>query len=632
MAAIDDLIADARSYSSNIVGQAQTALDSASRQVSAVGYLIPNFRPVDLPATPPADIALDAPKLNTVNLDLPPEPANNLVFQDIPALDAGSVPSLKATTPTLQLPSAPSQYAGFFEVAPTLNTNLAFPDPPAELLNPLIQAPTLPNRVEPTKPQILLPSFDAVAPTGFPVAPTDYEARYAAAYRDAAPSTIAMIDGYVDAQLTQWNPRFHEQMGRIENQLAKYLEGGTGFAPAVENAIYERARGKNDAEARRVRDTAYQEAAGRGFTLPPGALMAAVQTARQSGADNNARAATEITVLQAEIEQKNLQFAVSTSVNLRQSMVNATLSYMGNLISINGQALDYAKSILGAVIEVYNTAVRAFSLKLDAYRAEAAVYDTRLKAALASLELYEAEIKALEALTNIDRAKVDVYKARIDALQAFASVYRAQIEAVQGRANLEKLKMELFQVKVQAHTAQVQAKNSEWQGYSAAIEGETAKVKIFASQVDAFQAEVGGYSAGVNAKSKAVEAAALTNKARSDQVIAASNVFETIVRARGEKVRITLENQRQEIVSFQAQLNALVAQAQVKNEYYKSTSTVGIANAELQMKAMLGEGNSRRDFGDSIASLGSSVAQIYGQQASAAMSGINTLASLNLNQ
>ena len=632
MAVIDSLIADARSYSSNIVSQAQTALDSASRQVSAVGYLIPNFRPVELPAAPPSSISLVAPTLDKVTLDLPTEPANNLVFQDIPALDAGSVPSLKATTPTLQLPSAPSQYAGFFEVAPTLNTNLAFPDPPAELLNPMIQAPTLTNRVEPTKPQILLPSFDAVAPTGLPVAPTDYEARYAAAYRDAAPSTIAMIDGYVDAQLTQWNPRFHEQMGRIENQLAKYLEGGTGFAPAVENAIYERARGKNDADARRVRDTAYQEAAGRGFTLPPGALMAAVQTARQSGSDNNARAATEITVLQAEMEQKNLQFAVSTSVNLRQSMVSATLSYMGNLVSINGQALDYAKSILGAVIEVYNTAVRAFSLKLDAYRAEAAVYDTRLKAALASLEVYKAEIQVLEALTNVDRAKVDVYKARIDALQAFASVYRAQIEAVQGRANLEKLKMELFQVKVQAHTAQVQAKNSEWQGYSAAIEGETAKVKIFASQVDAYQAEVGGYSAGVNAKSKIVEAAALTNKARSDQFAATVNAFQTVVQARGEKARITLENQRQEIISFQAQLQALVAQAQVKNEYYKSTSTVGIANAELQMKAMLGEGDSRRNFGDSIARLGSSVAQIYGQQASAAMSGINTLASLNLNQ
>lgn len=624
--AVADLISSAQSYATGVLGNAKAALDSASSQVSAVGFLIPNLTPVELPEAPPTSVNTTLPTLDTVTLDLPMEPASNLVFQDIPALEAGIAPVLTAIAPTITLPTAPAQLSGFNEQAPSLNLNIAFPEPSQELLNPLIQAPFLTSRSEPVKPQVLLPSFDAVTPTGMPDAPTDYEARYAAAYRDTAPSTIAMVGGYVDAQLTKLNPRFHEQMGRIEAQLAIYLNGGTGLAPAVENAIYERARGKNDADARRVRDAAYQEAAGRGFTLPTGALMAAVQVARQSGADNNARAATEITVLQAEMEQKNLQFAVTTSLNLRQTMVNATLAYMGNLVSINGQALEYAKTVLSAVIEVYNTAARAFGLKLDAYRAEASVYDTRLKAALASLDVYREEIKALEALTNVDRAKVDIYKARIDSLQALASVYRAQIEAVQGRASLEKLKMELFQTKVQAHTAQVQAKNAEWQGFTAQIEGETAKTRIYTSQVDAFQAQVGGYTAGVNAQAKVIEAAALTNKARAEQLASTLSAYQAVVQARGEKARFTLENQRQIIVAFQAQLNAVVAQAQVLNEYYKSTSTVGIANADLKIKAFMAEAGSRTAFGAAIASLGAAGAEVYGKLASAALSGMNSLA------
>jgi hypothetical protein len=459
-----------------------------------------------------------------------------------------------------------------------------------------------------------------------PGAPTDHKEQFQAAYQGAAPSFIAMLDGQVDAMLAKFNPRYAEQMGRIETQLATYLQGGTGLAPAVENAIYERARSKSSAEIRRVSDAAYSEAAARGFTLPTGALMASLQTARQAGSDNNAAAAREIVVIQAEMEQKNLQFAVSTSANLRQTMLSAALGYHQNLISINGQALDYAKTTLSAIIEVYNTAAKAFGLKLEAYRADAAVYETRLKAALAGIELYKAEVDALQALTNVDRAKVEVYKARIDTLNVFANVYRAQIEAVQGRANLEKLKMELFQIKVQAYTSQVQGKNAEWQGYTAAINGEEARVKIYASQVDAFQAQWQGYTAEANAKSKVIEAAATTNKARSDQFTAKIQGYQTVVQARGEKAKVQLENQRQVLISYQAQIQGQVANAQVASDYYKAVSMTGIANAELQMKAMLGEVESRRAFGQSIAQLGISSAQIYSNLASATMSGMNSLA------
>ncbi len=630
--AVSDLINSAQGYASDVLGQATNALLSAQTSVSALGFIIPNFRPVDLPEAPPTSLNTTLPVLDTVTLDLPDEPVDDLVFQDIPALEAGIAPAFSVVAPTLNFPTAPSQLADFNDSAPNLNTSLAFPEPPSELLNPVIQPPALVDRLEPVKPEVLLPSFTAQAPTDMPKAPTDYEDKFVAAYQDATPTTISMVNGYVDAQLTKLNPRFHEQMARIETQLSTYLDGGTGLAPAVENAIYERQRSKNNAEARRVHDAAYQEAASRGFTLPTGALMAATQAARQAGADNNARAATEITVLQAEMEQRNLQFAVSTSLNLRQSMVSATLSYMGNLTSINGQALDYAKTVLSAMIEVYNTAARAFGLKLDAYRAEAAVYDTRLKAALASLDVYREEIRALEALTNVDRAKVEVYKARVDVLRVFADVYRAQVEAVQGRANLEKLKMELFQIKVQAHTAQVQAKNAEWQGYTAAINGEEAKTKIFTSQVNAFEAQLGGYNAGINAKVKVIEAAATTNKARADQRNSTVSAFQAVVQARGEKAKVSLENQRQVVIAFQAQLQASVAQAQVLNEYYKSTASVGVSNAELQMRAMLAEASSRREFANSIAQLGTANAQVYGNLASAAMSGMNSLAVENKSE
>lgn len=622
---VDALISDARGYADSTIKSATSALQDARSMVAAVGYVVPNFTPVALPSAPPSSVGIELPALQDVTLTLPGEPAAAPVFQDISAVEAGAVPTLAASAPALALPTAPSQLAAFLEAAPGIDTAIVFPSPPDVLMNPLIEAPVLQERDAPAAPQVSLPVFGALAPIDTTQAPADLEDRFSAAWREAAPSTISMMDGYVDAMLARHCPRYHEQMARIEDQLAIYLDGGTGLKPAVEDAIYERARGKNDAEARRVRDTAYGEAASRGFTLPPGSLLAALQRARQAGADNNATAAREIVVMQAEMEQKNLQFAVTTSAALRGTLLNAALSYHQNLVGINGQALDYAKSVLSAIIETYNTAVRAFEVKLDTYKAEAVVFETRLKSAMAGVELYKAEIDALLALSNVDRAKVDVYRARIDALNSMAGVYRAQIDAVAGRASLEKLKLDVFQAKVQAYSAQVQGKNAEWQGYTAAIGGETAKAQLFRTQVDAFGAQVQGYKAGIEAKSEVVRASALTNKARADQYAAVLSGYSAVVQAKGEVARTQLENQRQTIVAFQAKVQATVANAQVQSEYYRSASLVGIENARLRMTTQIQGAESTRSFGQSIAQLGIASAGVYQHLASAAMSGMNTL-------
>jgi len=137
---------------------------------------------------------------------------------------------------------------------------------------------------------------------------------------------------------------------------------------------------------------------------------------------------------------------------------------------------------------------------------------------------------------------------------------------------------------------------------------------------------VQGYKAGVEAKSEVVRAAALTNQARATQYSATLSGYSAVVQARGEKARTQLENQRQTIVAFQAQTQASVANAQVRSEYYKATSLVGIENAKLQMTAQIQTAESTRAFGDSMARLGTANATIYANLAGSAMSGMNTLA------
>ena len=623
---IETLISNAQDYAGVVLADARTALTAADSLVRTVGYSVPGYYPASLPSAPPSALTTTVPTLDQIQLNLPNDPGAAPNFQDISEITTGSAPTAPTDAPTFEMPTKPSQVAEFQAAAPSINTSLAFPEPPGVLMNPLINAPVLTDRVEPAAPQVSLPVFAALSPTDNTVAPTNLEGQLASSYASASPSMVTAVNGYVDAMLAKHNPRYHEQMARIEAQLATYLDGGTGINPAVENAIYERSRSKQDAEARRARDGAYGEAAARGFSLPPGSAMAAMRQSRQSAADNNAQSAREIVVMQAEMEQKNLQFAVTTSAGLREALLSASLSYMQNLVSINGQALDYAKSILGAVVESYNIAAKVFGVKLEAYKAEAVVYETRLKSAMAGIELYTQEIKALEALTNVDRAKVDVYRARIESLRAYSDVYKAQIDAVIGRVSLEKLKLDVYQSQVQAFTARVQAKNAEWQGYSAALGGETAKAQVFQARMAGYSAEVQGYKAEIEAKSEVVRAKAITNDARAKQYSAALSGYSAVVTARGEVARTKLENQRQTILAFQAQVQAEVGNAQVQNEYYRATAMTAISNAELQMKAMVQGGANQQAFGNSIAQLGLHSAQIYSGLASSAMSGMNSLA------
>ena len=110
---VETLISQAQGYAATVANQANTAMQAASNSVQAVGYSVPNFYPVALPASPPTDVSLDLPAMDTVTLDLPAEPAGGLVFQDISPFEAGVAPEFSATMPSVTLPTEPSQVAQF---------------------------------------------------------------------------------------------------------------------------------------------------------------------------------------------------------------------------------------------------------------------------------------------------------------------------------------------------------------------------------------------------------------------------------------------------------------------------------------------------------------------------------------
>ena len=430
---------------------------------------------------------------------LPPRPAELGAFTErapdintqlqigaAPSMEAGAIP----TAPDITMPAKPGGLRQLLSTSPTIRTDFVVPEPP-QLLERIGEAPTVRDRAEPDAPQFDIPAFSVAAPVAPGDAPPELTAELIASYRETAPIFIATLEGQIDARLDKVNPEFRTQMSLLEGKLRSFIiDQGTALRPEVENAIYERSKDKISAEFRRARDTAFSDAAKRGLTLPDGSAYAAIRQARLAGADANSRAAVEIAVKQAEMEQQNIQFAITTSNQLRATVLQASVAYHQALVSINGQAVDMAKTVVNNIIETYNMSLKVYSAKVDAYKAEVAVYEAHLRAIATKVDIYRAQISALQALVQVDATRIDAYKSSIDALQAIAGIYQSQIQSLAAQTSIEKLKIEAFGAEVEAYRAEAQAKSSEWQGYAAAVGGEEAKAKLYAASMDGYRALV----------------------------------------------------------------------------------------------------------------------------------------------
>lgn len=626
MASVEEIIDDQRGFASEVLGDARTALNEAINVVTGIGYLQPDPQLEPMDPAPEVPVIQDMPEFGGVDFQLPPEPGSAPEFQTIGPIDISGMPVSRAEMPTLVMPSQPSAMPDFTEQAPDINTSYEFPEPPDQLMNPLIPEPQLIDRAAPDKPNVVLPIFDAAAPEFDAQAPTDLAAMLERSHGGASASMMAVLDGQAEALLTRYCPGYHQGMASMEARLAELMKGGSGFRSDAERAVMERAKDRDLGEYRRVRDSAWADAADRGHKMPTGALLSAQFKARQAAADNIARANADLVARQAELEQQNLQFTISTSLNLRQSMLSAMLSYHGNLVQINGQALEHAKAVVGMVIETYNIAVKAYEVRQEAWRAKVALHEVQIKAALSAIELYKAEIDALQAQTQVDLAKVNVYRARVETLQTLAGVYRSRIDSIISRAGLEKLKLDLFQSRVQVRVAQVQAKANEWAGYRAALDGEDMKVRLYSSQIQGDAQAVAAWRGKIEGQSEAVRAAAITNDSMARMFEVKLREYGQTVSARSELARTQIEGDRHKLLTYQARVTAAVSQAQTSATIYRAKADVSTSYADARMRAISIQQSSMHNYQATVATLATANANVHSQLAGQTLSGLSALA------
>ncbi len=471
----------------------------------------------------------------------------------------GTLPGLTAAKPTMGNVGAITVPTA--EAAPTLTMVAPAISLPARPTNTLPTAPgSAPAYTQPTipgEPVFTLPTVPTFASIAMPVAPTISLPTFS--------TTMPVDDIILPTSAFVWNEPTYSS-GLLDALKAKLLNdvqnGGYGIEPLDEASLWDRARERELLNLEAAAQEAARQAAARGFMLPPGAMLASVEAARNEAYAKTSSLSRDVMLKRADLYVQNRQFTIEQSKQLEDIL----LRHFGFMAE---RMLNAAKYTAEFGINLYNAAISRYNARLEATRISASLYDSQLKAALSHLEVYKAQIEGAQLTIETQKLMADVYATQLQGVNTLASIYRTRMDAARVAADVELAKLQGFKATVEAYVAQVGAKEAEFKMYTASVNGAMAEVEIYKSAVAAYSSQVDAYRSKIAAN-------------------------DTIVKSQATAAQITLDKYRAELGGYTAELEAYTAtvgaavsanNSAMKAYEIKVDATAKAVNAKVEMWA-----------------------------------------------
>lgn len=386
----------------------------------------------------------------------------------------------------------------------------------------------------------------------------------------------------------------------IKDRITRALAGGTGLSPDAEQALWDRNR---EREAKAARDALGQldQMEGMGFALPPGVYLdARLKITTEQEAQNRGHS-REVMIKAAELEQANVQQALTVATQLEGQL----MTWTNNVEQRIFESCRYATE---AGVQIYNARVQAYSAFLEAFKARVAVYEATIRGELAKVDAYKAMVEAESVKAQVNRALVESYQVQVQASLSAVEIFKARIGAIQARADIEKTKIEIFGEQVRAYTAKVGAYTAGVEGFRATIQAEATKQDAFKSQVQAYTAQVDAaarvigarievqkshleakqleydaFKARVTAETARISAIADTNRSRAD-------VYRAVIQGEASYNEVLTKQWEAAISNASHIADIGVSTAKANAELYITTRTMAVEAAKVgaQVSAQLG--------------------------------------------
>ena len=450
----NELVTTSFAQASTYADNATTALTGFTDALNQSIYTPPTislaWASIAAPAVPTVGAAPTAP---TITFTLPggqPEALDDTMPVIV-------IDDFTSTAPSISFPVAPTLSYGTAPTVPAIGT---------------VTVPDAPSITMPDTPALL--ALSTVTFGGFDIhADWLTQLETIPTLSLAAPTPYSYVAGpeYASALLDN-----------LRATLNARIAGGTGLNPAVEQAIWDRARSRetqvglaNEAEIMRASEAF-------GFPLPTGVLAVQLREAQQSYYDKLSTLSRDVAIKQAEMEQENLKTTISQSMELEGKLVD----YSYKMEELTFQT---AKTYADNAIQAYNAGVEGYKALLSGYQTYAAAYKTIIDSELAKVEVYKAELSGEQTKAQINLALVQQYKSQIEAGMAQVEIYKAQVGGAQTLIQLEQAKIGAAGEQIRAYVATVNAETAKIEAYKAGVQAEATKVEVYRAQTQAFSAK-----------------------------------------------------------------------------------------------------------------------------------------------
>jgi hypothetical protein len=588
---------------SSASGQVSALFDSASSQAESavagakafMNSLSATLSPPTLnvtwtPPTPPTFPAMpQVPVAPTIAFTEPQKPTDTA----LPAVAANIFTFVPVpNAPTIQLPQIPTLEFGSQPIVPEIGT-VSIPDAP-EIR------------------EVSIPSLLSLNPV--PLVSVDLREDWLD--RLEATPTLELLEptSYYYARGPEYASSLLEQ---LKEKLRQRMNGGTGLDPAVEQAIWDRARDRETRIALASEQEAMRTSEALGFQLPAGVLAAQIREAQQTYLDKLSGLSRDIGIKQAELEQSNLKETIVAGMQLESQLMD--YSYKLEML-----AFETAKETANNAILVYNAGIERFKVLMEAYRSYAEVYKTLIEGQLAKVEVYKAQLGAEETKATINNALVQQYKAQVEASMASVELYKAQLSGAQALVEIEKTKIEAAGEQTRAYVARVNAETAK-------VEVVKAQAAIASIESDVYRSRVQGYSANIQAQAERARVEIARYSAMGDVKKAEWDAYRARVEAEKARVEALGVSASANTEAFKAGATAIQAQSEAVSAQWRAALAQYSAGQNIAFQAAKANADSLLTTRTAQLEASKVGAQIYAQVAASAYGMINASASMSSN-
>lgn len=303
----------------------------------------------------------------------------------------------------------------------------------------------------------------------------------------------------------------------VKAKLIAMSQGGTGLPPAIEQALFDRSRSREDTNALAAYQGISDELGSRGFDEPPGELPQRLLQARQNNQNQKNALNREITIRVHEVEVEQLRFWITQGVACTQILISQNNA-------INDRALKAAEIAQGILIQMFNAAVEKLRLQYDGYKAEAGVFETRMRALGIQGDIYKTQVTAQQVIAETNQAIVATLSEEVKVELAKLEAYRVQLEGKKLILETNAQKLTQARMFIENYGEEVKAWGIGWEGYKTKVDASLAGLRG-----DEILANV--YSARTNAYNTKGNVAIAVQKTQLEGELSKLQKYDALIRA-----------------------------------------------------------------------------------------------------